>query len=390
MRSLREKLTALSGAPRPGAVAPAPKRETAFFVRDTRYPTAELGGIERTALSQVRRVDPLFTGAGWDPHRALFLDTETTGLSGGVGTLAFLVGAGWLEGETLVIRQFLMRDYDEEGPMLENIAELISRFDTYVTFNGKSFDVPLLASRMTMNRLRGGVPDKPHVDLLHVARRVYKLRLERCNLGTLEESVLGCPREGDLPGAQVPERYFAFLKTGEFALLEDVLRHNALDIRSLAVLLARLCVAFERPEQIAFSEDLLGVGRTLEKGGYTQEAKRCYRMLEDTLQGNDAREKLGALYKKERDWPQALAVFRQMIRRGEGGTTPFIELAKYYEHVEKDNRRALSYTRGALERLEQLSLLGRFAPAAAIEVRKREERLLRKLNATAGLHHKEE
>ena len=379
MRSLREKLAAISSAPPKPKPAPTPKRETVFFVRDTRYPLGEIGGIERTALSQVRRVDPLFAGEAWDARRALFLDTETTGLSRGAGTVAFLVGAGYLEGDAMVVRQFLMRDYDEEEAMLRDIADLIAQFDTYVTFNGKSFDIPLLASRMTMNRLHGGAPDKPHVDLLHAARRVYKLRLERCNLGTLEEQVLGCPREGDLPSAQVPERYFTYLKTGEFALLEDVLHHNALDIRSLAVLLTRLCEAFAQPEQIAFSEDLLGVGKTLEKGGYTQEAAHCYQMLDETRMGAGARDKLSALYKREKDWDEAVGVYEQMIRRGEGGTKPYIELAKYYEHQATDARRALTYTRAALGRLEELSLLGRFDPRQVQELQKREARLLQKI-----------
>lgn len=381
MRSLREKLAAISSAPPKPKPAPMPKREKAFFVRDTRYPLGEMGGIEHTRLEQVRRVDPLFTGEAWDARRALFLDTETTGLSGGAGTVAFLVGLGWLEGDQMIVRQFLMRDYDEEEPMLQNIADTIAQFDTYVTFNGKSFDLPLLASRMTMNRLRNGAPDKPHVDLLHAARRVYKLRLERCNLGTLEEKVLGCPREGDLPGSQVPERYFTYLKTGEFALLEDVLRHNALDIRSLSVLLARLCSAFSQPEQIAFSEDLLGVGKTLEKGGYTQEAQRCYQLLDGTRMGGDARDKLSRLYKRERAWDEAVGVYEQMIRRGEGGIKPYVELAKYYEHHARDAQRALSCTRAAIERLEQLSLLGHFEPQQFEELQRRETRLKRKISA---------
>lgn len=384
MRSLREKLSAISSAPPKTRGAPVPKREKAFFVKDTRYLLDEIGGIERTTLSQVQRVDPLFAGNAWDVRRAAFLDTETTGLSGGAGTLAFLVGIGWLEGDQMIVRQFLMRDYDEEEPMLENIAELLTQFDTYVTFNGKSFDVPLLASRMTMNRLRSGAPEKPHVDLLHAARRVYKLRLDRCSLGTLEEEVLGCPREGDLPGSQVPERYFTYLKTGEFALLEDVLRHNALDIRSLAVLLAKLCAAFEQPEQISFSEDLLGVGKTLEKGGYTQEAKRCYRLLESSRLGGDARDKLSTICKRECDWDEAMRLYEQMIRRGEGGTKPYVELAKICEHRLRDARRAMAYTRAAMDRVEQMRLLGRFEPKQIEELKKREARLRKKISAASG------
>ena len=140
------------------------------------------------------------------------------------GTVAFEIGVGWIEPRGMVIRQYVMRNYAQEADILREIAALAARADTLVTFNGKSFDLPLLESRMVMNRIRAHITDMPHLDLLHAARRVYKLRLGRCSLTALEEAVLGKARQDDLPGAQVPERYFTYLKTGEFALLEDVLR----------------------------------------------------------------------------------------------------------------------------------------------------------------------
>ena len=121
------------------------------------------------------------------------------------------------------------------------------------------------------------------------------------------------------------------------------------------------------------------MGKTLEKGGYTQEAAHCYQMLDETRLGAGARDKLSALYKREKDWDEAVGVYEQMIRRGEGGTKPYIELAKYYEHQATDARRALTYTRAALGRLEELSLLGRFDPRQVQELQKREARLLQKI-----------
>lgn len=243
MRDLRQRLMAIaknSEAKRPES-PPEVKAGETFFCREGIVPRAMLGDIDSVTLNDVCTCDPYFSGKSWHTERLLFLDTETTGLSGGAGTVAFEIGAGWIEPRGMVIRQYVMRDYGQEADMLREVASLIARADTIVTFNGKSFDLPLLESRMIMNRIRVHVTDMPHLDLLHAARRVYKLRLGRCNLTALEEAVLGKTRCDDLPGAQVPERYFTYLKTGEFALLEDVLRHNFDDIQSLAELTAVIC-----------------------------------------------------------------------------------------------------------------------------------------------------
>ena len=136
----------------------------------------------------------------FDPRRVLYLDTETTGFQGS-GTVAFIIGAGFITGEGFEVRQYIMRDYPEEPDQLNRLKALLEGFDTLCTFNGKSFDVPLLRSRFLMNRLRDTAFDKPHIDLLHIARRVWKLRLKQCSLGRLEEEILGQPRHDDLPGA---------------------------------------------------------------------------------------------------------------------------------------------------------------------------------------------
>ena len=145
---------------------PKPKQEP-FFCREHIVPLHELCGIERTTLEEIRECDPLFSGSSWDIQRVLFLDTETTGLNGGAGTVAFEIGIGFIDHRGMVIRQYIMRDYSEEGLMLEEIASLFRRFDTVVSFNGKAFDLPLLESRMVMNRIRLQVTQMPHLDLLH-------------------------------------------------------------------------------------------------------------------------------------------------------------------------------------------------------------------------------
>lgn len=319
-----------------------------FYCREHIVPLEQLGGIEQVTLEDVRACDPLFTGDSWNLYRLLFLDTETTGLSGGAGTVAFEIGVGFIDPRGMVIRQYVMRNYAQEAAMLSEIAKLFERTDTVVTFNGKSFDLPLLESRMVMNRIRLHVTDYPHLDLLHAARRVYKLRLGRCNLASLEEAVLGKVRDDDLPGAQVPQRYFDYLKTGNFALLEDVLRHNFEDVRSLAELTANLCSVYRAPEKLEHAEDLYGVGRTLMRGGDTQKARSCFKILGKSTLSPQAHMHLAVSYKKSREWDEVQASCLDMIARGEGGTWPYIELAKYFEHVAHDNQRALRYAKSAL------------------------------------------
>ena len=391
MRSLREKLKAVSSKPQVRDV-PAPKRpDDQFFTREYRVPISELRGIERTTLEDICACDPHFTGSRWDISKLLFLDTETTGLSGGAGTLAFEIGVGFIQGQHMVIRQYVMRDYSEEAAMLHDLANLIGGFDTLVTFNGKTFDIPLLESRMIMQRIRPMLSELPHFDLLHACRRVYKLRLKRCNLATLEEAVLGQGRKEDLPGALVPQRYFDYLKTKEFALLDDVLNHNRQDVQSLASLTGHLCSVFRSPQQLAYAEDLFSVGRTLERGGDVYRARKCYRILGHSSMSSKAHMHLAASFKRERNWEEAVSSWNDMIARAEGGVLPYIEAAKYYEHVMRDIPRALSYANAALAYELNMTLLrdeGQNETLSALH--KRIDRLKKKQNKTISCRSQED
>ena len=379
MRSLRERLMAVTGGT-PQSARPAPPAAQAqpFFMREHMVPLEELHGIEHVTLEEVRACDPLFTGVRLDLSRLLFLDTETTGLSGGAGTVAFLIGVGWLEERGMVIRQYVLRDYPQEGAVLREIAGLFDRADTLITFNGKSFDLPLLESRMVLNRIRLQVTQYPHLDLLHAARRVYKLRLKRGSLSALEEDVLGMAREDDLPGAQVPQRYFDYLRTGEFALLEDVLRHNLQDVKSLAALTGHLCAVYRSPQALSHAQDLFGVGRTLMRGGRTQQARACFKILGHSSMSSQARMHLAISYRRGREWGEAVASLQEMIARGEGGTWPYTELAKYYEHVAHDIPQALACASAALAFALNTQMLGGEDDAQAEALRRRIMRLKRK------------
>lgn len=378
MKNLREKLMAVASKP------PAPKpvhetRKEAFFCREQIVPLDGLYGIEETTLEEVCSCDPLFHGGSWDVRKVLFLDTETTGLSGGAGTVAFEIGLGFIDARGMVIRQYVMRDYGEEGPMLSEIAELIRRFDTIVTFNGKSFDLPLLESRMVMNRIRMPLTQMPHLDLLHAARRVYKLRLGRCNLASLEQAVLGQGRNDDLPGAQVPQRYFDYVRTNEFSLLEDVLRHNFDDVKSLAALTGHLCAVFRQPETLIHPQDLLGVGKTLLRAGKTECGRKCLKIAGRSTLASGAHMVLAVSYKKKREWDQATDTWKSMIAAGVNGVWPYIEMAKYHEHVDKDIQKALSYANGALRYLLNVAPLRGMNETETENIRRRIERLRRKL-----------
>ncbi len=320
--------------------------------------------------------------ADFAPGRILYLDTETTGLAG-AGTVAFEVGLGWQEENTFHVRQLVMRDYPEERFLLEEIVRVAERFDVVCTFNGKTFDLPLLRNRFIMNRIRTSCLDKPHIDLLHIARRVWKLRLQRCNLTNLEEALLGVPRVDDLPGAQVPERFFSYLKTGDFHLLDDVLEHNEQDIVSLQNLLCHMCRMYENPEQLRFDEDVYSMGVALERFRHTEEARRCYQLTGGEMHAA-GQQRLAVSYRRSGDKAGAAQVWQEMIARREGGVTPYVELAKYYEHTLRDIPSALDMVRRAMMLLAEPTL---FEDSAVQEERNalqyRYERLKKKAREVA-------
>ena len=359
MRDLRQRLMDIAKSTENKRAEPprAPETTEGFFCREGVVPRGALGDIDRVTLEDVRACDPYFEGDCWSAERLLFLDTETTGLSGGAGTVAFEIGVGWIEPRGMVIRQYVMRNYAQEADILREIAALAAKADTLVTFNGKSFDLPLLESRMVMNRIRAHIADMPH---------------------------LGKARQDDLPGAQVPERYFTYLKTGEFALLEDVLRHNFDDVRSLAELTAVICSAYRRPEALRHEQDILSVGKTLLRGGRTQQARTCFKILGHSTLSPQAHLYLSSSYKRGREWDEAAALWKDMIARGEGGVWPYIELAKYYEHVRRDYGRAQRCAAAALQYALNTAPLGGEDEQLAAAIFKRIDRLKRKQKAQQG------
>ena len=385
--NLRDKLNAIAAAPKkPAAPQPAvPREEKRCWERTRLFPIDDLPA----ALTLRRDTLMLMQGEelpeGLDPRRILYLDTETTGLSGGAGTVAFLVGVGCLTDEGFEVRQLVMRDYPEEEAVLRRLRELTERFDVLCTFNGKTFDLPLLRSRFLMNRMKPDCLDKPHIDLLHLSRRLWKLRLGRCNLGRLEEAILGKPRVDDLPGSEVPERYFTYLKTGDFGLLEDVLTHNAQDIASLCVLLTRMAALYEHPEAQCHEEDVFSMGRALEKEHHAEAARRCYRLCASGKMRVQGQLRLADSWRREGELGESVTVWLRMIARREGGIRPYVEMAKYYEHRAGDIDAALDMTRKAISLLAGPTLLeDGSVQNARNALQYRYERLRRKKQRSAG------
>lgn len=366
--SLKSKLNRLKNA-EPARPAPPPP---SLMEHEARFPADEkLFSLSAQALKRLDFDHP------FDPMRALFLDTETTGLSGGAGTVAFLVGLGRIEGREFVVRQFLMPTYAAEPQLLTRVNEFSEGCDTVVTFNGKSFDVPLLASRHIMCRMDCPISRMKHLDLIHPARRAWKLRLKDCSLSNLEEKILSMHREHDLPGSEVPERYFSFLKTGELSLLTDIIDHNRQDIVSLSTLLVRLCQAYAAPAEQMSMLDVFSMGKTLEKQGEKTEARRCYRLAAQPLPMTStarlseircapmANRNLSLMLRRDGERAEAEKIWLDMIRRGQMGIFPYVELAKAREHRDKDYEQALSFTERALELTKDET------ERAALELRKK-------------------
>ena len=310
------------------------------------------------APEALRRIG--YTGGAFDIEKALFLDTETTGLSGGAGTVAFLVGVGFIEKGRLTVEQLLMPTYAHEAEMLDRISTLMADKDTVIHFNGKTFDMPLLKSRFTMNRMADKYFELNQLDLLHPAKRLWKLRLGSCRLCNLEREILCFEREGDIPGSEVPQRYFSYLKTNDFALLEDIIDHNRQDIVTLMHLLLRLTDAYARPEDASDPMDQLSLGKAFEKMGEWEQAQKMYRVaarpriattvrsIKATDLGGEANFRLYHICRKNRKYEEALSVLECMVRRRQMGIFPKVEMAKIYEHRLFKLKDALRVTREVL------------------------------------------
>ncbi|MDD3336292.1 MAG: ribonuclease H-like domain-containing protein [Eubacteriales bacterium] len=353
MPGLLNKLRMMDAAPAKAAPSPDPSvkaTEAPFGCYHTEavYPVSTFCDRRHATPPVLESIFGCAFPAAFQPEDVLFLDTETTGLSGGVGTIAFEVGIGYFTENSFVVEQFLMHSYPEEGELLRLLNVRMQRFPVLCTFNGRSFDVPLLKSRFLMNRMKDDGFPQTHADVLYPARRLWKLRLKQCNLATLETALLGVEREDDLPGALVPQTYFQYLKDGNFEPLQKIMEHNKQDIVSLAQLFYFLCKQVNLPEEISEEEDLFSLARSLEKRGEREKAMKCYRLCADGKLSGEAYRAMTVSEKRQGQVDAAVKLCQTMLRRGDEPVFAYETLAKLYEHQLKNPEQALHYTRQAL------------------------------------------
>ncbi len=352
-------------------------------------------GEERSATSDQR------TAA-----RTIFIDLETTGLSGGAGTIAFLVGCGYFDCGAFQVRQFLLPSHAAERALLAAVAEFFDGADLIVTYNGKTFDLPVMETRWLFHRMTPPLDGVPHFDMLHPARRLWRSRAaarrsravgrnfssamsmmsdyqeadERCcRLSTLERVLFDVERVGDVDGFEIPNRFFSFVRSGDPRPLEPVLEHNRLDLVSLAAVTARAAqLALAGSDACRDAAEALALGRVYERAGSLDRAETCYRCA---IESDSVDVKIEALYRlglrlrRDRRFEEAAEVWRQVLaaaQRRHGDVRRFAAeaLAIHHEHRRRDLVRAREHALFALEESDA---------ASAGDVRHRLARIERKL-----------
>jgi len=298
-----------------------------------------------------------------DPSKWLFLDTETTGLAGGTGTYAFLIGLAWWDAGALQVEQFFMRDFGEEHAILHEVAAHLAERPVLVTFNGKSFDWPLLENRFTMTRSIAVPKLAAHLDLLHPARALWKLRLGSVRLVELERQVLdartlGWHREEDVLAALIPQHYFDYLRGGPAEPLAAVVRHNQMDLRGLAALVGKIdALLTSGVGDEVHSLDLFGLSRYLQRRGNSQRAHfACTQAIDLGLPkeyDRQARRELALSAKRRGEHEQAAKLWHELAADESLGIYACVQLAIYYERRAKRLETALEFARLALAKVRR-------------------------------------
>jgi uncharacterized protein YprB with RNaseH-like and TPR domain len=374
MTSLSDKLKSLGvriGArdlppPRPREpypierVVPGRFQETSHgevYVVEERYPLERRHGCATLQITA-----PLHVITEWarEPRLAnveldsfAFLDTETTGLAGGTGTFAFMVGVGRYDGQEFHLAQFFMRDPVEEPALLAALTEFLQPCQALVTFNGKGFDVPLLNARYITNGKQSPLASFAHLDLLPLARRLWRARLPSRALGYLEEHILGLVRDQeDVPGWVIPSLYFGYLRSGDARSMKGVFYHNTIDVLSLAALLSHVAEMLDDPfgEAVVHGLDLVAMGKLFGDLGHLETATQLYQRglahdLPEEVYWRTV-QRLSFAQKRCGNLPAAVALWREAA--GSGQIYAHVELAKFYEHQQRDYGEAAQWTRAAL------------------------------------------
>jgi uncharacterized protein len=294
-------------------------------------------------------------------NKLLFLDTETSGLAGGTGTFVFLVGLGYFNENGYQFTQVFLKDPSEEPAFLTALEQIIEPFDTLVTFNGKSFDVPILNTRFTLNSLLSPLKRFEHIDLLPFARRIWRSRLPSRTLGNLEIEILGFQRTGeDIPGWMVPEIYYEYLRKQDARPLAGVFYHNEVDVLSLTALFGYACNLMNSPSfiQEIHSLDIAALAQVYEELGFIENAADLYLLsLTKGLPDQAVTPTLlryALLFRRNGQMDKAVSLWKSAAERL--SIEACEELAKFYEHQVRDPMTALEWTEKALNNLSISSL----------------------------------
>ena len=368
-----------------GSFAPTPRGDV--FIAEQKYPSGYIYGSSPLTSNL-----PLAHIAQWAKDSEIdklplskfaFLDTETSGLSGGTGTYAFLVGVARFIDDEYVLQQFFMRDPAEEPALLEGLATFLAPCEALVTFNGKAFDAPLLSTRYRLHQIPIPYKDYSHLDLLPLARRLWRDRLESRTLKYLEEHVLDFTRSSEeVPGYEVPWLYFDYLRTGDARPLGGVFYHNAMDVVAMAALLAHMNDMLEDPYDgnVQHGLDFVALGKLFEDLGHWEDAARLFEHgLEFGLDESDfgiAVKRLSILQKRRGDLDEAVRLWEESAKRGH--LYAFIELAKHHEHKQRDAKSAMKWTKSALKLVEKTEMPAYMRKHWVDEIEHRLERLKRK------------
>ncbi len=370
----------------PGEAISTPRGMT--WVWQRRYPGTHFHGAY--ALGEMERLDPqalALLGGGSLGTRPAFLDTETTGLAGGAGTLIFLTGLGVWEDDGITLHLVFLREPDEEPAALTYLTEVLRSVTGLVTFNGAGFDLPLLESRFILQRMPPFWRALPHLDLLTVARLLWREHLPSRRLGALETELLGLARtETDLPSWMIPAAYREYLLTGRTDEIRRILYHNEMDVLSMVTLLVHCARQVQMPAGLHLAAgEWVGVGRLLERAGRIDEAEAAWKQAleEDTLPSDIAArlwESLALRRKQAGEWEMALEIWKYWAERLPHAIEPLVERAKTFEWTTHALEAALNETEQALNRAAGLPR-GIAREQALSELRRREARLRRKLEA---------
>jgi uncharacterized protein YprB with RNaseH-like and TPR domain len=407
---LRDKLRQL-GVTKGAKIKPQPRRAHSIesllkgqeidslagkaFVIDERYPLDHLHGDtmlgafleQRAAVAAQLAYDAAL--ADVELSRCAFLDTETTGLSGGAGTLAFLVGLGVFQDATFCIRQFFLRDPDQEPALLAALSESMDDRQAIITFNGRGFDLPLLQTRYTLARMHPAWQALPHLDLLMPARRVWRDRLASRALSSLEVYILGVQRtQDDVPGHLIPQMYLDYLYTGDASNVPRVIYHNRQDILSMVTLAARLCSMFADPlaNKALDPVELVSLAKWYEDLGMQALAERILHAALEREMHSTARAsalaRLGFVLKRQNRRQEAVTVWEQLAQADSYSVTAHVELAKYFEWHAGGLEQALAWTQAAQEVIATWPS-GDFRDRIGEELAHRLDRLEHKLRAAS-------